>query len=109
MGKRVGSRIEEALIEAERGERCFVPSTEADQRWLQRASVQGVVAHPARGLYARMEYWENLTHHQQALHVLRALSVHHPDWVFAGPSAALAHGLELGYHQLERPCIASSR
>lgn len=109
MGKRVGSRIEEALIKAERDERCLAPSTAADARWLQRASIRGDVTHPTRGLYIRAEYWKGLNRNQQALHVLRALSLRHPDWVFAGPSAAIAHGLEVGYGYLASPCIASTR
>ena len=45
-------------------------------------------------MYARNAYWEELTPPEQAMHIARTLQVKHPDWIFAGITAAAIHGFE---------------
>ena len=102
-------RISKALSQAESDDSCYAPITATDKRLLRRAYNEGSVVCPASGVYARQEYWETLSRESKELHKLRALSSVHPDWVFAGPSAALAHGLEVANRHLDHPCTATTR
>ena len=97
------------LAEAEESQRCLVPESSADKRWLQRACQRESVVRPLTGIYARTAYWNSLSVRQQALHMMRALMQCHPTWVFAGYSAALAHGLEVGNTDIVQLCRATSR
>ena len=100
-------RINQLFDQAEHNESCLVPSKPADTRWLQRASQRGEVVRPAVGIYVRADYWQNLDAAERMLHIMRALSRLHPDWVFAGYPAALAHGLDVGFNELAEVCLAT--
>lgn len=100
-------RMNLAFERAERQGRCLVPCSSADARWLQHAARRGEVLRPAEGLYARPDYWNNLSVPQRTLHVIRGLSQMHPDWVFAGCSAAVVHGLDVGFGNLTHVCLAT--
>ncbi|NMN01104.1 CTP synthase [Bifidobacterium sp. DSM 109958] len=87
-----------ALAEQSRRERrCIIPPDESMRRVLCRRVDRGSFVRPWRGLYAEAEHWRSLDPNEQSLHVIRALSAAHPDWTFAGPSAALVHGLDCPY------------
>jgi hypothetical protein len=47
-----------------------------------------------RNVYARAEHARTLNPTQRSVHLVRALALLHPDWVFAGISAAAVLGLE---------------
>lgn len=89
--------IEALYRQSRRQRRCIIPPDATSRRTLARRVLQGVVVRPLKGLYAERAYWQTLTPNDQALHIIRALAVLHPDWVFAGPSAALLHGLDCPY------------
>lgn len=108
LGTLVGKRINQALDEAERAGRCLAPASRADERWLQRSVKRGEMVRPRRGLYARSSYWGELDSQQRTLHILAALASKHPDWIFAGTSAAVVHGMEVGESDAERLCVATS-
>lgn len=108
MAGRVADRMGKAFTQAEEKETCLVPKTPADARWLQRAARRGEVVRPALGIYARTSYWVDLSPTQRLLHQMRALSAIHPSWVFAGCSAAVAHGLDVGHEQARTICIATT-
>ncbi len=61
-----------------------------------------------RGLYAEPAYWESLDPHEQVRHIVRALAIQHPDWVFCGPTAAIMHGLDCSYRLAFPICIVAS-
>lgn len=67
---------------------------DATRRALRRRACEGELANPYRNVYARREYWSSLTPVDRMLHVARALTMLHPQWVFAGLAAASAHGLD---------------
>ena len=70
---------------------------------------------PPRGLFVRRSWWEGLGFSEQTLAIMRAVQRPHPDWVFCGPSAALALGCDVPYawqrplHVLRESGNASAR
>ncbi|KAB8289219.1 hypothetical protein DSM100688_0299 [Bifidobacterium ramosum] len=90
-------RIEDILDTAQREQRCAVGLADRDRRALLRRAREGLLDRPHRNLYVRSEYWRSLTPHQQHLHLARSLAVLHPQWVFAGLTAACVHGFEHQY------------
>ena len=71
-------------------------------------SEDGAVLRVFRGLYAEPAYWESLDPHEQVRHIVRALAIQHPDWVFCGPTAAIMHGLDCSYRLAFPICIVAS-
>lgn len=96
----VEKRIMDRLVEAERDQRFLVPASEADRAACQRRVGYGV-SMTDRGVFARTAYWNRLGTRSRVLHGLRALSLHHPDWVFCGRSAAVVYGLALSAERIE--------
>lgn len=87
-------RIIELLGEAQRADRCAIAPNSADHAALLRRAHNGEIANPYRGLFADAGYWSRLDPSQQALHMARTLTLMHPRWVFAGPTAAAIHRFE---------------
>lgn len=84
------------LDRAEHERRCAVSviTDGAIYHALRRRVSIGEVVSPYHGVYVRREYWRNLNPEQRSLHLIRALAMLHPQWVFAGVSAACLYGLE---------------
>ena len=101
---------ERLLDAAEAEQRCAVGLTETQRQPLRRRRDRGILVSPYCNVYARSSYWNGLDPIQRHVHVLRALSILHPTWVFAGLSAASIHGLEHAYamHDDEVVTVASS-
>lgn len=107
MDQNTDRTIEELLDEAEARSECLsCPPEQNVQRALRRRIPSQIVS-PARGLFARASYWDSLDRTKQALHIARAYSRKHPAWVFCGPTAAAAHGLEVPRTLVKRTYIAS--
>ncbi|MCH9275455.1 CTP synthase [Bifidobacterium amazonense] len=87
-------RINRLLADAHRDGRCAIPQNDADLMALSRRVRCGQVIRPRRGLYADATYWNGLNPAVQAVHMARTLSLLHPGWVFAGPTAAAIHGFD---------------
>jgi hypothetical protein len=85
------------VSKAERDRQCIVARNDPDRRRLYRAQAAGKLLRVAPHLYARPDYWTTLSKEEQVLHAMRGLQQLHPEWVFAGPSAALAHDLQVAY------------
>jgi hypothetical protein len=87
----------------------MVAANNADRQVLKRASAVGKLHSPVPGVYFRRELWDSLSQNDQLLYTMRALQKLHPAWVFAGTSAAVAHGLSVSYELLWPIRVAVSR
>lgn len=99
----------ELLNQAEAKRMCVAPTTLSGRQAMRRAFKRGDVVEPAAGIYARISYWETLDDEQRAWHKIIALAQAHPNWIFAGPTAGLVHGLSIGYRDLSKIYVATSR
>lgn len=94
----VEERLCGLLLDAAQLGTCYVPSgddAERTRRALSRRVASGAVLSPARGLFVDAETWASLRPAQRALWIARGLQALHPDWVFCGPTAALAYGIDV--------------
>lgn len=105
MSRSVEERIVDLLFQAEARGSCYVPygeDVESVRRALQRRAAAGTVVSPVPGLFASARTWEGLKADARSLFVARGLQQAHPDWVFCGPTAALAYGIDVSYSLLGR-------
>lgn len=116
MSEKVERELRELFAEAEGRGACATPAEKRLQvACLGRAGETGTVFSPARGIFARRSWWEALGFSEQTLALMRAVQRRHPDWVFCGPSAALALGCDVPYawqrplHVLHESGNASAR
>ncbi|WP_239512714.1 CTP synthase [Bifidobacterium avesanii] len=85
------------FADAERAQRCAMPNDEAAAKALDRRLHVGEIVRPYRGLYARAAYWNSLDPLDRTRHIVRALSMRHPGWIFCGSTAAIMLGLDCSY------------
>lgn len=100
------------IAEAEQGLSCYVPEgdpTGRIERALRRRRVSGTMVSPSAGLYARREYWDDLTQDERTRHLVRGLHRKHPDWVFCGPTAAVMYGVDVSYSLQDKVCVATTQ
>ena len=67
----------------------------------------GAIMRPYPGMFALVPRWDAMTASERYLRVMRTLARMHPDWVFCGPSAALALGFDVPnscIHRLHLVC-----
>lgn len=73
---------------AEKEQRCFWSrSTTERDSIIRRAG--GTLCQPMPRFFARREYWATLQYRERIMHVIRAASVMHLQWIFCGVSAAV--------------------
>lgn len=87
------ARIARMLDEAQAASMCVMSNDESDCRAMLDLVKSGELVAPTKGMFARTLHWESLSAQARVLHMMRALHVVHPAWVFCGSSAAVAHGL----------------
>ena len=116
MSEKVERELRALFAEAEARGACATPSEKRLQvACLRRTGETGTVVSSARGLFVRRSWWEGLGFSEQTLAIMRAVQRRHPDWVFCGPSAALALGCDVPYawqrplHVLRESGNASAR
>lgn len=85
--------VTSALMAAQKSGRCAISSSRSEARLFRRRVSEGELVEPHPGLFAHAELWTGLTPTDRALHVLRAIAVVRPEWVFSHHSAAAIHGL----------------
>lgn len=101
----------EQLLDAAQNEsRCAIGATDLQRKALRRRAREGILVNPYRNLYSRVEYWSSLSPPQRHMHITRALTIMHPNWVFAELTAACAYELDHAYslHDLGAIYIAST-
>lgn len=109
MPKSIQKWLDERLDEEQNLKRCLTPSTRQERDRLRAECARGSIIEVYPHLYARESYWDGLDRADQQLHMMRTLQSLHPDWVFAGPSAAVIHGLVASHAQLKSIWTACSR
>lgn len=87
-------QVDRLLDQSEKMQCCAHSTNSLIQKGLYRRYLAGDLAKPYPGLYSRHEYWNRLNGAEQSLHMARTLKGMHPDWVFAGLTAAAAYGFE---------------
>lgn len=107
MGSKARTRMDRLLREAELRETCLVPVENRDIQLANRMLKEGVLVRPLPGMYARLKTWETLKENRRHLWKMRALQQKHPDWVFCGVSAAVAHGLDVSFGELRDVCVCA--
>lgn len=87
-------QIDRLLDQSEKTQCCAHSTEPLIHKGLYRRYLAGDLAKPYPGLYARADYWNRLNGAERSLHMARTLKEIHPNWVFAGLTAAAAHGFE---------------
>lgn len=97
------------LAQAEAERRYCYGADDGQRRALTRKKESGLLTSPYRNVYARAEYVSTLDPIERNRHLIRTLARKHPNWDFAGPSAAVMLGLEHGWlmHHDESVFIAT--
>lgn len=108
MSRTVDAQVQRAIETAERAGRLVTADTPRGATALRTRHKAGRLASPAPGAFARPEYWQQLSRDEQDLHLIKTESHRHRDWIFAGASAGLLHGLEVPFALRGRICVATS-
>lgn len=108
MSRTVDAQVQRAIETAERAGRLVTADTPRGATALRTRHKAGRLASPAPGAFARPEYWQQLSRDEQDLHLIKTESHRHRDWIFAGASAGLLHGLEIPFALRGRICVATS-
>ena len=88
---RTNSRIETLGLSAAAQGRCIVAPDALTARLLNGRARAGKIARPLTGCFAATDYWTSLTPLERYLHLLRTLTICHPQWAACSQSAALAY------------------
>ena len=86
---------EKLLRDAERSARCAVPTNEGERSRFSYLERTGELISPYPGIYARANTWNALYPSQRIRRIMRTIARIHPDWVFVGASAAVAHAVAI--------------
>ena len=79
---------------------CTIEVSDAERKRLHRLLAAGRVVSPYCGVYADAAYWQTLTPVARMCHLAEALTRRHPQWIFAGLTAAALLGLEYSWSLL---------
>lgn len=91
---------------------CLVLPSDTPERLrraVQRRVAAGEAVSPTRGLFVRSELWDASRADQRTLLVARGLQELHPGWVFCGPTAAVAYGVDVSWSLQDRVHVATTR
>ncbi len=105
MSGTVDERVAAWLAASERERSCYVAQSADERRYLNRRVGKGAVR-PVVGLYAAEEAWNALEPDERALRIVRGMAGQKPGIAFCGPSAALVHGLDVPWRDLEQVHVA---
>ena len=106
MGYGIHSDLHEQFDEAFKAGRFVWPKTKSEASRMRRACRRGDLVRLARRVYALREQSDSLDPIERELLTIRTLAALYPSWVFSHTSAAVVHGLEVGYGQLGKIHVA---
>ncbi|KFI88353.1 hypothetical protein BREU_0464 [Bifidobacterium reuteri DSM 23975] len=86
------------IAQAESEQRCAYGTTKAHRSALARRAQAQELERVFPNMYARPDYWASLHPDERTRHRARTLHLKHPDWVFAGITAAAIHGFDHQWH-----------
>lgn len=109
MSRRVQAWVEQQLSAAEYDKTCLVVYARRELRRMRNAASAGTVTEVAPSVFVRTSYWNELKPAGKARHIMRALQKLNPEWVFAGPSAAVGFGLSVSNRYLDSVWVATTR
>ena len=108
MGYGIHNDLIERFVAAHESKMCFVPESASESHRLSEALRRGDVVSPAPKVYALPDLWDELSPTEREQYKVRALARLHPDWIFAGPSAAVLQGLYVSYRLLGKTHVVTS-
>ena len=97
MGRKLAKDLCARFDETFAAGKCVAPENVTDAKRLRRACKAGLIDSPFPHLYVRAESWNAINRRAQETAVIKTIAERHPEWVFAGVSAAIVHGLEVPY------------
>ena len=105
------ARVEQLLLAAERGQRCFAPGNHTDAELLRRGVRAGRVVRPFPGMYLRKETWARFSGQPRARwrYVQRTYLLDHPGEALCSFSAALEYGLWVSRRYLNAIHVVAPR
>lgn len=106
--KTTSAKIDAIISQSQRERRCARPPNQNIYKAMDRRRKAGKLVRPFPGLFADAAYWKSLDCTDQKLHIVRSLAQTHPQWVFAGPTAAAIHGLEHQWSIQDRIYVANA-
>lgn len=86
------------ITKAEATQQCAYGTTKAHRSALARRVQARELKRVFPNMYAASEYWDSLQPDERIRHIARTLHSRHPDWVFAGVTAAAIHDFEHQWH-----------
>ena len=86
------------ITKAEATQQCAYGTTKAHRSALARRVQARELKRVFPNMYAASEYWDSLQPDERIRHIARTLHNRHPDWVFAGVTAAAIHDFEHQWH-----------
>lgn len=107
MGTRNDAKVNDLLDSAEQAGTFALATDESTYRSMllrcrKHAGNAPELVSPAPRIFARRELFDRLSPTVRERHLLRALALKNPTWVFCGPSAAVLYGLYVSNSRLDR-------
>lgn len=106
---RAHAALSQRFDAAESAGLLLAPKTQSERESLRRRVAAGEVIQPFPGLFARHAFLENVSPRVRAFMVIKTLARVHPDWVFCSFSAAVMHGLQVSYAQVDKVHVCVAR
>lgn len=82
------------IEQARQEQRCVIATDNAQAQMLRRRLRVGQLVEPYSGLFVQSDVWNGLNVKQRSQYMVRSLALKHPNWIFAGLSAAAMFGFK---------------
>lgn len=106
MSRPASKEVEDLLDRAERTGSLATYANKAQAQCFYRRVESGEAISPLPKLFTRTRTWQSLDAKERMQSMMNGFSAINPGTVFAGPSAAIAHGLPVSHRRLRRLCVS---